>query len=295
MNTPTPARAARRLVLAAAICLTPALGAAGCATAPPAELQQARTAYHQVANGQARDLAPVELAEARSALVAAEQAFDAEGASPDAVEKANVAYRESQEVSEVAAERQAERVALIADLRAENRRDVALAEVRDDAPRPAGAPVVRLEQSGALAWALRRLVPLAGVEETEDSVMITLADDIFDPGRATLGLRAESRLELVLGVLAAAPGRAVRVEGYADDVGPEGRNVALSQRRADTVERWLVDHGVAPGRVEAVGRGTLDPIASNATPEGRARNRRVQIILGPPTSALTPDDGSAQR
>lgn len=294
MKTTTPERAARAFTLAAALCAL-SLGAAGCATAPPAELQQARTAYRQVANGEARSLAPLELAEARSALVAAEQAFEAEGATAEALDKANVAYRETQRVSEVAADRQAERAALIADLRLETRRKIAYQAPRARvAPRPAGEPVVELEQTGALAWALRRLIPVAGVEETEDSVMITLADDIFAPGSAALGPAAEARLELVLAVLAAAWPRAVRVEGYADDVGPDGENVALSQRRADAVERWLVDHGVAAERVEAVGRGTLDPIASNATPEGRARNRRVQLILGPPTSALDPGHGAAR-
>ncbi|EQD77955.1 OmpA/MotB domain-containing protein [mine drainage metagenome] len=67
--------------------------------------------------------------------------------------------------------------------------------------------------------------------------------------------------------------------GYTDDTGSAAANLVLSRQRAQAVAQTLVAHGVRASRIHVEGRGEADPIASNATPEGRARNRRVVVIL----------------
>ena len=73
----------------------------------------------------------------------------------------------------------------------------------------------------------------------------------------------------------------VDVVGHTDDTGSENYNLDLSTRRAAAVAGILLEEGVAPGRVRSFGRGEFDPVASNSTTEGRARNRRVEIIIRP--------------
>jgi peptidoglycan-binding protein ArfA len=79
-------------------------------------------------------------------------------------------------------------------------------------------------------------------------------------------------------------GHVVEIAGYTDNTGDEALNVALSQRRADAVRDALVKFGAAPDMLVAKGYGSADPIASNDTPEGRKRNRRIEYhIVKTPT------------
>ena len=76
----------------------------------------------------------------------------------------------------------------------------------------------------------------------------------------------------------------VEIAGYTDNTGDEALNVALSQRRADAVREALIKFGAAPDTLVAKGYGSADPIASNDTPEGRKRNRRIEYhIVKTPT------------
>ncbi|MBF9036058.1 OmpA family protein [Rhodobacterales bacterium HKCCE2091] len=76
----------------------------------------------------------------------------------------------------------------------------------------------------------------------------------------------------------------VDVVGHTDDTGSESYNMDLSTRRAAAVAGILLEEGVIPSRVRSYGRGELDPVASNATPEGRQQNRRVEVIIRPITN-----------
>jgi len=73
--------------------------------------------------------------------------------------------------------------------------------------------------------------------------------------------------------------RSIDIVGHTDSVGTEAYNQALGQRRANSAQRYLVERGVNPALVTTSSRGELQPIASNATPEGRAMNRRVDITV----------------
>jgi len=84
-------------------------------------------------------------------------------------------------------------------------------------------------------------------------------------------------LELVAERLRENPELRVRIEGHTDEQASEAHNLELSQERAESVKRILVGFGIAEGRLQAVGLGETNPIASNDTPEGRALNRRVEL------------------
>ena len=73
----------------------------------------------------------------------------------------------------------------------------------------------------------------------------------------------------------------IDVIGHTDDTGSDAYNLDLSTRRASAVAGILLEEGVAPGRVRSFGRGEFEPVASNATAEGRALNRRVEVIIRP--------------
>lgn len=94
--------------------------------------------------------------------------------------------------------------------------------------------------------------------------------EVDEPSKLVLQVAAEQ--------LNKRPDVRVRVEGHTDNVGPEGYNQGLSERRANAVRQILVDNGVSPGRLTSEGFGMRNPIASNDTREGRALNRRVELV-----------------
>ncbi len=96
-------------------------------------------------------------------------------------------------------------------------------------------------------------------------------------------------LEAVAAILLAHPEVArIEVQGHTDNAGSEARNTALSDRRAQSVRRWLVEHGIASDRLTARGFGPLQPIESNSTEAGRARNRRVEFHIATPSAPPAP-------
>ncbi|MFT4625285.1 MAG: outer membrane protein OmpA-like peptidoglycan-associated protein [Myxococcota bacterium] len=105
---------------------------------------------------------------------------------------------------------------------------------------------------------------------------------IFETDSAALRPSSRPVLERVLAALEQHPAVTMLVEGHTDDQGGSDYNLDLATRRAAAVKRWLVDHGVQPDRLETVGFGHSRPIATNATPEGRAENRRVELIFRQP-------------
>lgn len=109
---------------------------------------------------------------------------------------------------------------------------------------------------------------------------VVLSDLDFGSGASDLGAGPFESLQSLADWLAASPGTRVAIVGHTDAVGSLEANTALSQRRADAVRsRLLSDFGVADNQVSALGAGYLAPIATNATEEGRAANRRVEVVL----------------
>ena len=107
---------------------------------------------------------------------------------------------------------------------------------------------------------------------------VSLPDVNFDFGKATIRPDGEkilgeweSRLEQCSEVH-------VAIHGFTDSIGSEAYNLGLSKRRADAVRDVLVKRGIPAGRLTTKGFGKADPVADNKTPEGRAKNRRVELV-----------------
>jgi uncharacterized repeat protein (TIGR01451 family) len=125
--------------------------------------------------------------------------------------------------------------------------------------------------------------------DRETGTLLILQRVEFATNRDVILPRSAPILEDVRAVMAANPGiRRLRIEGHTDDRGRDDRNLDLSARRARSVMRWLVEHGIEATRFSAFGCGELHPRASNRTNEGRQENRRVEfIILDPPPPQAT--------
>lgn len=105
----------------------------------------------------------------------------------------------------------------------------------------------------------------------------------FDPSGSSIGVPQLEILNEIVQVLESCPDRIVRIEGHTDALGSKAFNQALAERRAHAVKEYLVKQGVHPERLVVVGFGNRKPLASSATAEGRALNRRVTLRFLKPT------------
>jgi outer membrane protein OmpA-like peptidoglycan-associated protein len=126
---------------------------------------------------------------------------------------------------------------------------------------------------------LRRQLENLQLRQTESGVVVTLGDVLFESGQTELREEAMASLVEVVDLLQSEPDKNIRIEGHTDAVGDADTNLEISQKRADSVLKALVSLGVDGGRVTTQGMGEDFPIASNETDEGRAQNRRVDVIL----------------
>ncbi len=107
-------------------------------------------------------------------------------------------------------------------------------------------------------------------------------DVLFKSGSYRLDDASKATLDEVAGTLSGNKNNVLELLGYTDSVGDPNANVRLSERRVDTVTRYLVEHKVDLFRIYQLGLGQADPVDSNKTRAGRAKNRRVTIrILAP--------------
>jgi outer membrane protein OmpA-like peptidoglycan-associated protein len=154
----------------------------------------------------------------------------------------------------------------------------------------------RTEAEERADQAMASLKELALVKEAPQETRITLSGSVlFKTGEAELLPIAENTLGKVADAIqGTGPESKVVIEGYTDSVGTDSNNKALSQKRADAVRTFLISRGVAEARLKAVGRGEEGPVADNNTPEGRANNRRVELVIekSPQATAATPASGS---
>lgn len=102
----------------------------------------------------------------------------------------------------------------------------------------------------------------------------------FDTGKATLRPESEKVLEEVRKLAKAHPDLKLRIEGHTDNVGQPAANRKLSQQRADAVKAWLAANGVPAAHLSTAGLGDTKPVADNGSEEGRAKNRRVELVKG---------------
>jgi outer membrane protein OmpA-like peptidoglycan-associated protein len=319
---------------------------AGCATVPPTELVNARSAYQLASEGPAQQYVPSELHKAHEALNLAEQSFQKEPDSYKTKDLAYVAQRKSEQagvLGSMAADKsikdranadfQTRQTEIVkqgkidlsnserqtADAQAEINRQAAIKAAKDksdndyqmqqaviaqgkkelnDAERRTAETQAELDKQAALrtakdksdadlrdsekrtADALAELASLASLKEEKRGLVLTLSGSIlFRSAEATLLPQAQVKLDQVAKALLAVRARNIIVEGHTDSQGSVAYNQGLSQRRADAVRDYLIQRDYPADHIQSLGRGKGSPIADNASAEGRANNRRVEIVI----------------
>lgn len=120
------------------------------------------------------------------------------------------------------------------------------------------------------------------ITNTGDRLVVTLPQDIlFATESFTVRPDLQRDLRAVAGNLQAYPDSTIQIIGHTDNTGSADFNQSLSEQRATAVASVLLEAGVPPGRISTLGQGENVPVASNLTPEGRAQNRRVEIVILP--------------
>ncbi len=127
----------------------------------------------------------------------------------------------------------------------------------------------------------KELAAIADVTRTEDgNIVVTLKNEIlFDTDSAVLSYEAGNTLMELNKVLKKYPANIIVVEGYTDSTGTVAYNKTLSEKRAKAVYDFILNNGLKTSSISYVGYGVQNPVASNNTAEGRAKNRRVELNI----------------
>ena len=254
------------------------------------QLERAKKSYTEAkTNPNVETYAPLELQEAGKAVQAAENAKKAD----DMNHLGYIAERKSLQATTVAEGKVAEKE--IAKLNTEKAELIAQKQTiaANKAQSQAQAQAEKTEEARKMAEAEREKSAMAASKReenrkalaemnakmTERGIVLTLAGTMFPVGKSDLSPDASHRLTKLSELLKNNPNRNVLIEGYTDDVGKEDSNQALSLERARSVKAVLLRNGVAPDRIATVGYGELFPAESNKTAAGRAKNRRVEVII----------------
>jgi outer membrane protein OmpA-like peptidoglycan-associated protein len=213
---------------------------------------------------QARQQAEAAKAEALRMKQEAEQAAAEAARQKAEAEKASAAALAQQQSAEAAA--------------AQAARDRAAAQAETEKARQAAAQA-EAEKVQLRAQLLNQLNSILQTRDSARGLIVNMSDVLFDTGSYTLKPGAREKLAKISGILLAHPGLTLQIEGHTDSVGGDDFNQQLSERRADSVRDFLAEQGVPGSNITARGFGKMQPVASNDTPEGRQRNRRVELVV----------------
>jgi outer membrane protein OmpA-like peptidoglycan-associated protein len=170
-----------------------------------------------------------------------------------------------------------------ADADAAEARRKADAEIaaREEATRAAQAQTQAAEREkqqlrARLLEQFNRVLPTT---DTPRGLVVNMGDVLFDTGKSDLRSGAREALSRLTGIVLNYASLRLAIEGHTDSTGSAEFNQALSEKRADAVRDYLASQGLDAGMLSAQGLGMNDPVADNKTPEGRQKNRRVEIIV----------------
>lgn len=270
----------------------------GCATAaPPQDLVSARSAYDRASKGPAMQLDPADMHAAKEQLDTAEAMFAKDGDTPETRDQAYVAIRKAERAEAVARARQADqaKAGVVDAMHADQNKAVAATSAelgRTKAQLATQGVALQAEQARRMdaekraAQAAADLAKFASVKQEPRGMVITLSGSVlFASAKSDLLPAAQAKLNEVAKALTREdPTSKMVVEGHTDSQGADAYNQDLSQRRAQSVRDYLVSRGIGNDRVTAQGFGSSRSIADNASPEGRANNRRVEIVVQPAAS-----------
>lgn len=140
----------------------------------------------------------------------------------------------------------------------------------------------RADAEKKLSAAMASLAEIAKVKEEKRGVVITISGEVlFASGKYELLPIAQNKLDDVAKALKEQGFKAILVEGHTDSRGSAKKNEELSFQRAEAVRAHLISRGIPSDKIKAIGIGPARPIASNDTAEGRANNRRVELVVTP--------------
>jgi len=282
--------------------VTSFFAATACAASTPTpELVSARQAYDRARTDPSASLVPDSVLSAKQSLDKAEAVHDKD---PQSDEERSYSY---------VAQRRAElAMALGENAKTKQQAEAAAAQytelqdkLRTSAVAQLGAERSQVNQLGSqlaqsearAARAMESLNKIAQVKEEARGMVITLSGQVlFVTGKSELLPAARDQLDQVATALKdQGEVKPMVVEGYTDSVGSEATNLKLSKDRAEAVRAYLVSKGVPSDKITSVGKGKANPVASNDTPEGRANNRRVEIVVaGGGSSRLPASDTSTK-
>jgi len=269
-----------------------------CAATVPTELVNAREAYRRASTGVAARTAPAEVHVANQALAKAERSFQEKSDSFETRDLAYVAERKAQMAEATAS------ITIEQENQAKAKNDYQatqgkiIAKTNQDLSKTRTA-LAASEQSGEMAAvqlsaeqearaaaekqavdAQAALAKLAAVKEEPRGMVITLSGSVlFASNQTTLLPEALARLDQVADVLLTTRERNLTIEGHTDSQGSDSSNLTLSQARADAVRNYLVQRGYEADLIRSNGLGEGNPVADNGNAEGRANNRRVEIVV----------------
>jgi outer membrane protein OmpA-like peptidoglycan-associated protein len=286
--------------------VTSFLAATACASSTPTpELVNARQAYDRARTDPSASLVPDSVLSAKQALDKAESVHNSD---PQSDSEKSYSY---------VAQRRAELALALADnAKAKQQADAAAAhytelqdKLRTSAVAQLGAERTQVSQLGSAlqqsqtglaaetdarkaadaraARAMESLNKIAQVKEEARGMVITLSGQVlFVTGKSELLPAAQDQLDQVAKALKdQGEVKPMVVEGYTDSVGTDSSNLTLSKNRAEAVRSYLVSKGVPSDKITSVGKGKANPVASNDTADGRANNRRVEIVIAGGNSA----------
>jgi outer membrane protein OmpA-like peptidoglycan-associated protein len=275
----------------------------GCAATAPKELVDARIAQQRASEGETAQLNPADLHTAKESMAAAEHSFAEDGDSlrtRDLSYTANVLFQTAESRARTLGTERERNIAAsgeraTADLGRANEqianRDRALlsAEQQHAASQNQSAQALQAEKQRRIdaerraAIAAADLARLGAVKNEPRGMVLTLSGAVlFASDKAELLPSAQVKLNQVADVLIKQdPDSKIVVEGFTDSQGTAPHNQDLSERRAKTVREYLVSRGIAADRVSSQGFGLARPVADNTSAEGRANNRRVEIVVTP--------------
>jgi outer membrane protein OmpA-like peptidoglycan-associated protein len=275
-----------------------------CATPPaPRELVDARAAYNKAQSGAAGKLNPAEVHEAKVALDNAESAYQADAESPRTRDMSYVAQRKAEWAEAIGkaseSQKQREQAQLEVQQLTQQRLGAAqqgLQAAQGELSKTKQALNMTAEQLAAekkareiaekrARDAMDKLAVAAALsikEEPRGTVIILPGSVLFASNKWELLPAAQEKLNHVADALKNQQDDSkIVVEGHTDSQGTEASNQELGTKRAESVRNYLVQRGVKAAHISAVGIGQGRPIADNRTAEGRANNRRVEIIITP--------------
>jgi len=272
--------------------LLSAFAGAGCATtAPPQDLLNARTAYDRASRGPAAQLAAADLQSAKGMLARAERWYSMDDDAEKAAAFAYAATRGS-ELAEVRARtiqnvQQKNQTLATQQLTATSNAQLtsaeltrAKAQIAMDGQKLQSEHQLRSDSDKRAAELTALVANFAAVKQEPRGLVITLSGSVlFASAKSDLLPGAQQKLATVADSLTKDPDSKLVVEGHTDSQGGSFSNQELSQRRADAVRSYLISHGISANRVTAQGFGATRSIADNTSPEGRANNRRVEIVV----------------